>query len=74
LFVNFFIGRRVAFAQFAQQRFKRRGFQFGAQFGIGGRRFAESAQKRLEIKSGAAAENRIFFATGFLQPPFARAG
>jgi len=60
LFVNFFVGRRIAFFQFAQQRFKRRGFQFGAQFWICGGRFAESAQERLEIKSRAAAEDWNF--------------
>ena len=56
--VNFFVGRRVAFAQFGQQIFQRRGFEFGAQFGIGGRRFAESFKKGFEVKSGAAAKNR----------------
>ena len=66
MFVNFLVSRRIALAQFVQQRFKRRGFQFGAQFRIGRGRFAESAQKRLEIKSGAAAENRGFVSQLYL--------
>ena len=58
LAVNFFVSRRVAFAQFGQQIFQRRGFEFGAQFRVGGRRFAEPFEKGLEIKSGAAAKDR----------------
>src|ERR1019366_7542454 len=58
LSVNFLVGRRVEFAQFAQQRFERRGFQFSPQSGTGGRRFTQAFEKRLEIKPGAAAENR----------------
>ena len=58
LSVNFFVSRRIAFAQFGQQFFQRHGFEFGAQFGVGRRRFAQPFEKGLEVKSGAAAENR----------------
>src|ERR1017187_644584 len=58
LAVNFFISRRVAFTQFGQQFFQRRGFEFGAQFRVGGRRFAKSFEKGFEVKSGAAAKDR----------------
>ena len=52
--------RRVAFAQFGQQIFQRRGFQFGAQGGVAGGRVAKAFEKRPEIKPGAAAKNRNF--------------
>ena len=57
-FVNFFVSRRIAFAQLFQQLFQRRGFECGAQFCVGGRRFTQAVKKSFEVKSGAATENR----------------
>ena len=56
--VDFGEGGRVPLFQFAEQIRQRQRFQLGAKSGVGGRRVTDAIKKGLEIKAGAAAENR----------------
>src|ERR1035437_4179878 len=58
LAVDAFVSHRITLSQFAQQIGKRRGFQCGAQSGVGRRRLAQSLEERFEIEPGAAAQDR----------------